>query len=294
MAERTRHWSRLEKLLERALIKVTSVASAIDTMSCRDMIEALIAGERNPGALADLAGGKMRAKRKALVEALDGRFQDHHAAEARILLRHVDGLTRDIEGLTARAGELIAQIPAAWGIDADRATGPGAGQEPDAIALPAVARLDEITGCGPVAAMAIIAEIGLDMTVFGTAGRLVSRAKLCPQTRQSGKKATAASPGKGDPWLKGPPEARSPPQPRAPTRSSASATAASPDGGASAGHWSPSPAPSSSSSSTCSPTPPSGTATSAPASSAGTLQGTASPLDAEEPVGEGLVPEGLG
>jgi transposase len=202
--ERTRHWSRLEKLLERALIKVTSVASAIDTMSCRDMVEALIAGERSPRALADLARGKMRAKRKALTEALDGRFEDHHAVEARILLRHVDELTRDIEDLTARAGELIAQIPAAWGIDADGATGPGAGQEPDAVALPAVARLDEITGCGPVAAIAIIAEIGLDMTVFGTAGRLVSWAKLCPQTRQSGKKATAASPGKGDPWLKGP------------------------------------------------------------------------------------------
>src|SRR5262249_53325074 len=97
-----------------------------------------------------------------------------------------------------------AQIPAAWGIDADGTTGPAAGQEPDAIALPAIARLDEITGCGPVAAMAVIAEIGLDMTVFGTAGRLVSWAKLCPQTRQSGKKATPASPGKGDPWLKGP------------------------------------------------------------------------------------------
>ena len=202
--ERTRHWSRLEKLLERALIKVTSVASAIDTMSCRDMIEALIAGERNPKALADLARGKMRAKRKALTEALDGRFEDHHAVEARILLRHIDDLTRDIDDLTARAGELITQIPAAWGIDADGTTGPGAGQEPDAVALPAVARLDEITGCGPVAAMAIIAEIGLDMTVFGTAGRLISWAKLCPQTRQSGKKSTAASPGKGDPWLKGP------------------------------------------------------------------------------------------
>ncbi|MDQ2810522.1 MAG: IS110 family transposase [Actinomycetota bacterium] len=204
VAERTRHWSRLEKLLERALIKVTSVASAIDTMSCRDMIEALIAGERNPRALADLARGKMRAKRTALIEALHGWFEDHHAVEARILLRHIDDLTRDIEDLTARAGELITQIPAAWGIDADGVTGPGAGREPEAIALPAVARLDEITGCGPVAAMAIIAEIGLDMTVFGTAGRLVSWARLCPQTRQSGKKATAASPGKGDPWLKGP------------------------------------------------------------------------------------------
>jgi hypothetical protein len=233
-------------------------------MSCRDMIEALIAGERNPKALADLARGKMRAKRKALAEALDGRFEDHHAVEARILLRHIDGLTRDIEDLTARAGELITQIPAAWGIDADGTTGPAAGQEPDAIALPAVARLDEITGCGPVAAMAIIAEIGLDMTVFGTAGRLVSWARLCPQTRQSGKKATAASPGKGDPGSRGH-TARSPPPPPAPTPSSASATAASPDGEASARPSPPSPAPSSSSSSTCSQTPPHGTATSDPA-----------------------------
>jgi transposase len=202
--ERTRYWSRMEKLLERALVKVTSVASSIDTRSVRLMIEALIAGQRDPGALADLARGVMRAKRKELTEALDGRFEDHHAELARILLRHIDALTRDIEGLSARASELIAAIPAAWGVDADGTTGPGAGHGPDAAVLPAVARLDEITGCGIIAAQAIIAEIGLDMTVFGTAGRLVSWAKLCPQTRQSGKKATAASPGKGDPWLKGP------------------------------------------------------------------------------------------
>ena len=128
MHERTRHWSRLEKLLERALIKLTSVASAIDTMSCRDMIEALIAGQRDPRALADLARGKMRAKRKDLTAALDGKFEDHHAVEARILLRHIDDLTRDIDDLAARASELIAQIPAAWGIDADGTTGPGAGK----------------------------------------------------------------------------------------------------------------------------------------------------------------------
>jgi transposase len=69
--------------------------------------------------------------------------------------------------------------------------------------LPAVARLDEITGCGVIAAQAIIAEIGLDMTVFGTPGRLVSWAKRCPQTRQSGQKSTAGRAGKGNPWLNG-------------------------------------------------------------------------------------------
>jgi transposase len=202
--ERTRHWSRMEKLLERALIKVTSVASSVDTVSVREMIGALIAGERSPGALAALAHGRMRAKGKELTAALDGRFEDCHAEEARILLRHIDALTEDIARLEELAAAAIARIPAAWGIDADGATGPSAGRDEGAPVLPAVARLDEITGCGPVAATAVIAEIGLDMTVFGTPGRLVSWAKICPQTRQSGKKTTARSPGKGDPWLKGP------------------------------------------------------------------------------------------
>jgi transposase len=202
--ERTRHWSRLEKLLERALIKVTSVASSIDTVSVREMIEALIAGQRDPKALADLARTRMRARRKDLIQALDGRFEDQHAEEARILLSHIDALNRDIARLEDLAAGQIAKIPAAWGVDADGATGPDAGHGPDAPVLPAVARLDEIAGIGITAAQAIIAEIGLDMTVFGTAGRLVSWAKLCPQTRQSGKKNGARSPGKGDPWLKGP------------------------------------------------------------------------------------------
>jgi transposase len=97
--------------------------------------------------------------------------------------------------------ELIAAIPAAQGVDGDGATGPGAGA--GAPVLPAVARLDEITGCGIIAAQAIIAEIGLDMTVFGTPGRLVSWAKRCPQTRRSGTKTSTGKAGKGNPWLNG-------------------------------------------------------------------------------------------
>jgi transposase len=202
--ERTRLWSRMEKLLERALIKVTVIASSIDTVSVRAMIEALIAGERDPRKLAGLARTRMRARMKDLIAALDGRFEDHHAEEARIILGHIDALTRDIARLENLATAQIARIPASWGVDAGGTTGPDAGKAPDAAVLPAVARLDEIAGIGPTAAMAVIAEIGLDMTVFGTAGRLVSWAKLCPQTRQSGAKSTARSPGKGDPWLKGP------------------------------------------------------------------------------------------
>jgi transposase len=201
--EKSRYWARLEKLLERALIKISAVASTLDTDSCRAMIEALIAGQRNPRAIAELAIGKMRPKRAALAEALDGDFQPHHGELARLLLDQIDALTARIDQLSDRVTELIAEIPAAWGVDADGSTGPDAGAGPDAPVLPAVARLDEITGCGVISAQAVIAEIGLDMTVFGTPGRLVSWARRCPQTRQSGKKATAGKAGKGNPYLNG-------------------------------------------------------------------------------------------
>ena len=201
--ERTRYWARLEKLLERALIKISSVASTLDTDSTRAMIEALIAGQRNPKALAELAIGKMRPKRAQLAEALDGKFEPHHGELARIILDQIDALTARIDQLSDRVTELIDQIPAAQGVDADGTIGPGAGTGPGAPVLPAVARLDEITGCGVIAAQAVIAEIGLDMTVFGTPGRLVSWAKRCPQTRQSGKKTTSGKAGKGNPYLNG-------------------------------------------------------------------------------------------
>jgi transposase len=201
--DRTRYWARLEKLLERALIKVSSVASTLGTQSVRAMIEALIAGQRNPKVLAGLAIGRMRAKMKELAEALDGRFEDHHGELARILLDQVDALTAQVTALDEKISALIAQIPAAWGVDADGTTGPAAGRGPGAAVLPAVDRLDEVTGCGTVAAAALIAELGLDMTVFATPGRLVSWARRCPQTRQSGKKNTAGKVPKGSPWLNG-------------------------------------------------------------------------------------------
>jgi len=201
--ERTRHWARLEKLPERALIKISAVASSLDTQSARAMIEALIAGQRNPRALAGLAKGRMRVKRAELAEALDGRFEPHHGELARILLDQIDALSAQIDQLTTRVTELIEAIPAAQGVDADGTTGPGAGTGPGAPVLPAVARLDEITGCGIIAAQAVIAEIGLDMTVFGTPGRLVSWAKRCPQTRQSGTKTSSGKAGKGNRYLNG-------------------------------------------------------------------------------------------
>ena len=201
--ERTRHWSRLEKLLEDALIKVSAVASTMTTKSVRDMIEALIAGQRSPRALADLARGRMRAKRAALIEALTGRFDQHHGELAQMLLDQIDALSAQIGMLTSRIEELTGAIPAARGVNADGTTGPAAGTGPDAAVRPAATRLDDIPGISQAGAQAILAEIGLDMTRFPTAGHLVSWAKLSPRTIQSGPKNRSGKTGKGNPYLKG-------------------------------------------------------------------------------------------
>jgi transposase len=201
--ERTRHYSRLEKLLEDALIKVSAVASKLNTKSVRDMLEALIGGERDPEVLASLARGRMRSKHDRLVQALTGKFDDHHAELARMLLDQIDALSVQIGTLTTRIGELIAAIPAAQGVNADGTTGPAAGQGEGAPVLPAVDRLDEVTGIGRETAQAIIAEIGLHMSVFPTAAHLVSWAKLSPRTIQSGAKNRSGKTGKGNPYLKG-------------------------------------------------------------------------------------------
>ena len=169
--ERTRYWQRLEKLLEDSLIKVSAVASTLDTKSVRDMLEALIAGERDPKVLASLARGRMKAKRAALIEALTGRFDDHHAELTRMLLDQIDQLNAQIGRLTTRIEALIAAIPAAQGADADGTTGPSAGRGSDAAVLPAIDRLDQITGIGREGAQAIIAE-------SGRRGALLRRAPL--------------------------------------------------------------------------------------------------------------------
>jgi transposase len=199
--DRTRHWQRLEKLLEDCLIKVSSVASSLETLSTRDMIEALIHGERDPQVLAALARGRMKAKHDDLVEALTGAFDAHHGELARILLDQIDTLTSQIDQLTGRIGQLIADIPAAAAPDNHDSGNPTGTGHPTG--LPAVQRLAEIPGLGEAGAQTILAEVGLDMTRFPTAGHLVSWAKLCPRTIQSGAKNTTGKAGKGNPYLKG-------------------------------------------------------------------------------------------
>ena len=266
-ADRTRHKQRLEKLLEDALIKLGTVATDIFGVSGRAMLEALIAGQRDPKVLAELARGRLRVKHAALVQALTGRFDDHHAELARMLLDQIDTLGGQIDQLTARIEQMITAIPAAQ--PPAPATGPGgdaaatlhAGMEsaesvPDhpnsdgvdpetgellAAPLPVVDRLDEVAGIGHHAAQVIIAEVGLDMGQFPTPAHLVSWARLSPRTIQSGTRHRAGATGKANPSLKSVLGRPPPPLPR-PTPSSASATAAWSGASASARPWSPSPA----------------------------------------------------
>jgi transposase len=213
-ADRTRHWQRLEKLLEDALIKLTTVASKLTTMSARDMVEALIAGQTDPQKLASLARGRMKSKHADLAEALDGRFETHHGELAQTLLNQIDGLTTEIDKLTARIEELLAPILA----EQTPATEPGnshhreVGRHPDGRrahteehppTLTAVQRLDEIPGVSQHTAEVLLAEIGLDMSQFLTPGHLASWTKLSPRTMQSGSRTKPGKTGKGNPYLKG-------------------------------------------------------------------------------------------
>jgi transposase len=206
--ERSRHTQRLEKLLEDALIKLSSVATDILGVSARAMIEALIAGQRDPKQLAELARGRMRVKHGALVQALTGRFTEHHGYLARMLLDQIDGLSRQIEQLTATIETALAAIPAAQPPDPHTDDGPAdAGRQqpaqPEQAVLPALDQLAEIPGIGRRSGQVVLAEIGLDMSRFPTAKHLVSWAKLSPRAIQSGAKSRSGKTGKGNPYLKG-------------------------------------------------------------------------------------------
>lgn len=196
--ERTRHWQRLEKLLEDALIKVSAVASTLDTVSVRAMLDALIAGQRDPRVLAGLARGRMRSKHAELIEALTGRFDDHHGELARILLDKIDSLDASIDQLTDRIDTLIEAIPAA-----QAPTDPPDPDDGATAPLSALQRLDEVPGLGLTGAQTVIAEVGLDMTRFPTPEHLTAWAKLTPRTIQSGTKHHGGKTGKGNPYLKG-------------------------------------------------------------------------------------------
>jgi transposase len=178
VAARTAEKNRVEKLLEDAQIKLSVVVSDIFGASGRDMLAALVAGERNPKALAQLARRSMRKKITVLEEAFTGYFTSHHAFLLGKMLARVDAISADIAALDTRIEAEITPFAAA------------------------VSRLDEIPGINLAAAHAIIAEIGLDMARFPTAGHLVSWAKYAPGVKESaGKKKGKNSTGHGNSYL---------------------------------------------------------------------------------------------
>ena len=201
--DRTREWQRLEKLLEGALIKLSSVVHSLaGTKTARDILEAIAGGQRDPRALAALAAAHVKGGRAAVEEALDGMMPgDHHLVLIRIHLDHATFLDRSIAAVEDEISAALDAIEGAWGISADGVPSPDPG--PDPAALTAAGRLAEIPGVSPKLAMSIIAETGLDMTRFPTAGHLASWAGLAPVARQYGPRSRKPGKGQGDAYLKG-------------------------------------------------------------------------------------------
>lgn len=176
--ERTRETQRLQKLLEDAGIKLDSVVSDVVGKSAREMIEALIAGERDPQVLADMARTRMRPKIGELRKALVGRFDDHHAVMARMHLDHIGQLDEMVSRLDAEVDRLMAPF-------AEQAT-----------------RVMSVPGIAKRSAEVIISEIGVDMSCFPTAGHLASWAGLCPGNDESAGKHRSGRARKGNAALR--------------------------------------------------------------------------------------------
>ena len=169
---------RLEKTLQDAGIKITSVASGVWSLSSRRIVEALIAGERNPGVLASLAVGKLRPKKAQLEEALDGWFGAHNAFVCRQVIDHIDFLDDSIAKLSEEIAARLLPFEAA------------------------VSLVCSVTGIGEASAQAIIAETGVDMSRFPTAGHLCAWAGVAPASHESAGKKRPAGTRHGSTWLR--------------------------------------------------------------------------------------------
>jgi transposase len=177
--ERGREVQRLEKLLEDAGIKLSAVASDIMGVSGRAMLEALIAGDRDPARMADLAKRRLRSKIPALTEALNGRFNDHHAFLARVHLDLIDQHTDAIARLTQRIEVVIEPFRAFRTL------------------------ICSIPGISTLTADVVVAETGADMTKFPTAKHLASWAGTTPGNNESAGKVKSSRTRPGNPYLQG-------------------------------------------------------------------------------------------
>jgi len=170
--------NRVEKLLEDAQIKLSVVASDIFGVSGRDMMNALISGQRDPARLAQLARARMRVKIPQLEEAFHGYFTDHHAFLLSSMLARIDQIGVNIAAIDTKIEAEIAPF------------------------AEAVERLDQIPGVGQIAARVIIAEVGVDMSRFPTPAHLASWARFAPGVKESaGRKKGTGNTGHGNRYL---------------------------------------------------------------------------------------------
>ena len=176
--ERGRETQRLHKVLEDSGVKLSSVASSVLTKSGREMIDALIAGQRDPQILADMARGRMRSKIDRLEDALAGRFNEHHALMCAAMLARIDQADTTIDMLTAQIEHLLDPHKAA------------------------VTLLVAIPGVSYRTAQVILAEIGTDMSRFPSAGHLASWAGMCPGNNESAGKHRSGRTRHGSKWLR--------------------------------------------------------------------------------------------
>lgn len=174
--EMTRHTQRIQKTLEDANVKLTEVITNIVGTSGRAILRALIAGETDPDRLVDLTGGRLKASRASLKDALQGRVTEHHRFMLKMhldQLEHLEAAVRDVEARAdqqpfRQATELLTTIP----------------------------------GISDVSARVVVAEIGDDMSRFPTAGNLISWAGLCPRLDESAGNRRSTRVRHGAPWLK--------------------------------------------------------------------------------------------
>lgn len=176
--ETAQHNLRIQKTLEDANLKLGSVLSDVLGKSGRAILQAIIAGENDPEKLADLAQGQARKKRTELIEALRGRIRPHHQALLQLHLKLVDALRDAIADIDARVGKTLAPI-----------------QE-------CARLLTTMPGVSDVTAQVMVAEIGVDMERFPSAGHLISWAGLCPKNDESAGKRRSTRIRQGAPWLK--------------------------------------------------------------------------------------------
>jgi len=176
--ERSRVIARLQKVLEDANIKLASVASDVMGTSAQHMLHALVKGELSPSAMAELARGRMRAKRAQLAQALTGHLQPHHGFLIAEHLAHMDSLEEAIHRLSAEIAQRLGPYEEI------------------------LVRLETIPGVKRRLAEIILAEIGPEMSHFPSAGHLASWAGMCPGNHESAGKRLSGKTRKGSQWLR--------------------------------------------------------------------------------------------